>query len=91
MPKSFIHRVQADSSHKFNSIPAFILPQSENISAANGCMTATLCMCVHIVIIQALVYATRHLQLPHPNALLLISLGLNKIICTKPNPNDQVK
>jgi hypothetical protein len=28
--------IQADSFHKFNSIPAFILPQSENISATNG-------------------------------------------------------
>ena len=32
----FIYRIQADSFHKFNSIPAVILPQSENISATNG-------------------------------------------------------
>jgi hypothetical protein len=39
-----IHRIQADSFHKFNSIPAFILPQSENISATNGRMVAPFCL-----------------------------------------------
>ena len=31
-----IHIIQADSFHIFNRIQAFILPQSENISAPNG-------------------------------------------------------
>ena len=31
-----IHRNQVDSFHKFNTIPIFILPQSENIAATNG-------------------------------------------------------
>jgi hypothetical protein len=35
---------QADSFHKFNSIPAFIIPQSENISTTNGRVVMTLCM-----------------------------------------------
>ena len=34
--KDTIHRIQANSFHNFNSMPAFMLPQSENISATNG-------------------------------------------------------
>ena len=34
-----IHRIQAESFHKFSSIPAFILLQSENIS-----VVAPICM-----------------------------------------------
>jgi hypothetical protein len=30
--------------HKFNGIPAFVLPQSENISATNGRVAETFCM-----------------------------------------------
>jgi hypothetical protein len=29
---------------EFNSIPAFILQQSENISATNGCVVVPFCM-----------------------------------------------
>jgi hypothetical protein len=34
--KVVIHRIQSDSFHKFIGIPAFSLPQSENISMTNG-------------------------------------------------------
>ena len=36
--------MQDDSVHKFNSIPAFILPRSENIYVTNGCVVKTYCM-----------------------------------------------
>ena len=56
MVKSFIHRIQADTFHKFNCIQAFTLPQSENISASNGRVFTTFCMselvwlrCMYIV------------------------------------------
>ena len=39
-----IHRILADSFLKFNGIPGFIFPQSENISATNGCMVTSFCM-----------------------------------------------
>ena len=44
--KMVIHWIQVDSLHKFNCIPAFILPQSGNISVTNGCFVATFCMSV---------------------------------------------
>jgi hypothetical protein len=36
--------IQADGFHKFNSIPVFILPQSENISGTNGSMVTPIWM-----------------------------------------------
>jgi hypothetical protein len=44
--KVVIHSILSDSFHKFNGIPAFFLPQSENISATNGRVAVTLCMSV---------------------------------------------
>jgi hypothetical protein len=41
-----IDRIQADSFYKFNSIPAFIILQTENISATNGRVVAPFCMSV---------------------------------------------
>ena len=37
-------RKSADSFHKRNSIPAFIVQKSENISATNGCIVLPFCM-----------------------------------------------
>jgi hypothetical protein len=44
--KGVINRIQADSFHKFESIPALILPQSENISVTNDNVVAPFCMTV---------------------------------------------
>ena len=44
MEKDVIYRVQADCFHEFNSISAFILPQSGNISTTNGRVLAYFCM-----------------------------------------------
>jgi hypothetical protein len=45
-----IHRIEADSFHNFNGIPAFILPQFENISVTNGRVAATFCMSAYKII-----------------------------------------
>ena len=44
MPKVVIYRIQADSFLNFNSISAFILLQSENISSTNGCVDEIFCL-----------------------------------------------
>ena len=42
-----IHIIQAVCLHKINGIPAFIFPQSENMSKTNGHMVATFCMSLY--------------------------------------------
>ena len=44
MQKDVIYKIKCDCFNELNSISAFILPQSENISATNGRMVAPFCM-----------------------------------------------
>ena len=44
MQKVVFYRILVDNFHKFNIISAFILPQSETISAPNDRVVATFCM-----------------------------------------------